>query len=84
MLSVLMSTINNFFVEDKIVVEKSFEDEKQTSTFASTSAYYEAKCDYILQRKFPSSARFLIRIGMIFSEMMILIILIVQGGIVAS
>ena len=40
------------------------------------SDYYEEKCDFVLRKKFPSCARILIRLRMIFSEMMIIGILI--------
>ena len=43
--------------------------------------FYEDKCDFVLRKKFPSFARIIIRLRMIFSEMMIIGILIIQGFI---
>lgn len=43
--------------------------------------YYEDKNAFVLRKKFPSLAKLIIRITMIFSEMMIISILITQGFI---
>jgi len=49
--------------------------------YDSMADYYEERCDFVLRKKFPGSARLLIRVRIIFSEMMIISILITQGFI---
>lgn len=75
----MITTTNDFFRKDKTFKKKSFENDAISVTYHSTAEYYEDKCDFILKKKFPSLTKWLIRIQMIFSEMMFLIILIVQG-----
>jgi hypothetical protein len=78
MLSVLMATTNSFFREEvDPKYRPSPEDEKKILPYVSEANFYEAKCDYVLRKKFPGSTRLLVRLASIFSEMMILIILIV-------
>lgn len=83
MLHVLMSTVNSFFKKDKNFTKPSFENPNIIVKYESTGEFYEDKCDYVLKIKFPKFAKFLIRITMIFSEIMILAILIIQGFILA-
>lgn len=65
------------------MVKQSFDNDTEMIEYASTAEYFEAKCDFILRKKFPSTSKFLNRIIYIFSEMMILIILLAQGFILA-
>ncbi len=78
MLFVFITTVNKFFELRKVKL-RSIENPNLKIDYNSVADYYEAKCDYILKIKFPKLAKILIKLQMIFSEMMILIILIVQG-----
>ena len=72
-----MVSINGMFVPgEKPYTARSYES-NQKKEFYSVADFFEEKCDFVLRKKFPSSARFLIRLQMIFSEMMIISILIV-------
>jgi hypothetical protein len=77
-----MATINYCFRKDKKIMRQSFDNEEIVE-YASLAEFYESKCDFVLRRKFPSSSKFLNRIVYIFSNAMILIILILQGFILA-
>ncbi len=85
MMCTLIATINSFFAKNKNkgkpIIKKSFDIKGEQITYNSIALYYEAKCDHILMMKFPTLAKVLIRISMIFSEVMIIGILIVQGFI---
>lgn len=83
MLQVLMTTVNKFFLPG-IVKEKSLENPAVKKNYPSLGEYYEEKCDIVLRKKFPATGRILIRLRMIFSEMMIILILITQGFILVS
>lgn len=83
MVQVLMTTVNKFFLPG-IVKEKSLENPSVYKNYLSLGDYYEEKCDLVLRKKFPTTARFLIRLRMIFSEMMIILILITQGFILVT
>lgn len=66
-------TVNRFFKADKEgTVENEFNGEK----FKSAGEYYEARNDFNLTLKFPRLAKIFIKIRMIFSEIMIMLILI--------
>lgn len=78
MACVFLTTINKFYRKDKRQkVAPAFENPSKKVTYDSTSEYYEAKCDFVLRIKFPNLAKILVKIQMIFSEMMIIAILIV-------
>ncbi len=77
-----MYTINYCFRKDKKIMRQSFESEEIVE-YGSSAEYYESKCDFVLRKKFPSTSKFLNRIVYIFSNMMILFILILQGFILA-
>jgi len=81
MTQILMYTVNKFFMPGKAHRAKSLENPSITVEYPSLGEYYEDKCDYVLRKKFPSFAKVLIRVRMIFSEMMIIAILITQGFI---
>jgi hypothetical protein len=78
-----MQTINRCFRRDKIIIRPDFDNEKVMVEYGSTAEYYESKVDFILRKKFPKTSKFLNRIFYICSEMMIIIILIIQGFILA-
>jgi hypothetical protein len=85
MLSVLMATTNSFFREEaEPLYRKSPQNETKMVCYASEADYYEAKCDYVLRKKFPGTIKLIVRLASISSEMMILIILIIQGVVLAS
>jgi len=71
-----LNAINYCFRLDKKIVKPAFEDDRKEVEYLSTAEYYEAKCDFVLRKKFPTTSKFILRIVYIFSEMMILIILI--------
>jgi hypothetical protein len=79
----MMTSINYCFRRDKKLLKQSFDDPDKMIEYMSTADYYEAKCDYVLRRKFPKSAKILNRIKQIFSQMMIITILMLQGIILA-
>lgn len=83
--NLLMSTVNSFFSREKeaTVIRKSIENPNHTVRYWSVAEYYEDKCDYVLKMKFPTLAKFFIKLTMIFSEIMIIAILIIQGLILA-
>ena len=83
MLHVLMSTVNSFFKKDKTFMKPSFENPNIIVKYESSGEFFEEKCDHILKIKFPNLAKFLIKLSMIFSEVMIIAILIIQGFILA-
>lgn len=76
-----MYTVNKFFMPGKPHRARSLENPNIKIEYPSMAEYYEDKCDLVLRKKFPSFAKVLIRLRMIFSEMMIIIILITQGFI---
>jgi hypothetical protein len=78
-----MTTINKFFLPG-IVKEKSLENPSVYKNYLSLGEYYEEKCDLVLRKKFPRAARLLIQLRMIFSEIMIILILITQGFILVN
>ena len=82
-LCVFITTINMMFAKGTPVNKKSLHDNK-IKYYPTSADYYEDKCDFILKKKFPSLAKVMIRVSMIFSEMMILVILIIQGLILAT
>lgn len=71
-----MVSINNLFVSDKTYKQKSIENPNVIKEYNSIAEYYEEKNDFVLRKKFPGTARVLIRLTMIFSEMTIIAILI--------
>jgi hypothetical protein len=71
-----MATINYSFRYDKKLTKPSFEDETKEIEYLSTAEFYEAKCDYVLRKKFPTTSKIILRVVYIFSEMMILLILL--------
>ena len=79
-----MVGINNLYVSDKPYRQKSIENPNVYKEYASIAEYYEEKCDIVLRKKFPATARVIIRLSMIFSEMMIIGILIIQGLILVQ
>jgi hypothetical protein len=81
-LYVFMATINYCFRKDKSIKRQSFENDEIVE-YGSSAEYYESKCDHVLRKKFPGTSKVLNRIVYIFSNMMILIILIIQGFILA-
>ena len=82
-LYILMAAVNSCFKKDREIKRHSFENPDKETIYESTAAYYEAKCDFVLRKKFPWTAKILNRIVYICTEMMILIILIIQGFILA-
>jgi hypothetical protein len=85
MLSVLMATTNSFFREEPEPKYRPCpDDDKKIQAYVSEANYYEVKCDYVLRKKFPGTIRLIVRLSNILSEMMIIIILIVQGVVLAS
>ena len=76
-----MYTVNRMYMQGKTYKAKSLENPTVNKDYPSMSDYYEDKCDFVLRKKFPACARILIRLRMIFSEMMIIGILIIQGFI---
>jgi hypothetical protein len=83
-LQVMMVSVNNMFISDKVFKQKSIENPSIIRDYTSASEYFEEKCDFVLRKKFPATARVIIRLQMIFSEMMIIFILIIQGFILVS
>jgi hypothetical protein len=81
-LQVLMALVNDFFRASPSGPYKAHAlDGSGEQSYYSMADYYEEKCDFVLRKKFPGSARLLIRVRIIFSEMMIIVILITQGFI---
>jgi hypothetical protein len=78
-----MGNVNRAYRRDKPKIEPDFDNNKKMVEYGSTAEFYEAKCDYVLRKKFPTTTKILNAIVFICSEMMILIILIVQGFILA-
>jgi hypothetical protein len=76
MLHVLMSAVNYCFRKDKKIIKQNPANEGEQKEYKSTAHYYEEKCDQVLRKKFPTISKYLNRIIQIFSNMMILIILI--------
>ena len=76
MTQVLLYTVNKFFMSGKPHRTKSLDNPLVTVEYPSMAEYYEDKCDFVLRKKFPALARVIIRLRMIFSEMMIISILI--------
>lgn len=70
-----MTTVNKFFLPEE-TWEKSLENPLVKKKYNSLGEYYEEKCDLVLRKKFPATGRFIIKLRMIFSEMIIILILI--------
>jgi hypothetical protein len=81
LLYVELGNINIAFRKDKKVYKHPFEGGDQLIEYASTAEYYEAKCDFVLRKKFPKTSRFVNKIIYISSEIMIMMILVLQGMI---
>ena len=70
--------------EEKKLEKPNPDDINHKLTFNSHAEYYEAVCDSVLRKKFPKTSKFINRITQIFSQMMIIIILMIQGVMVVS
>lgn len=84
MTQILLYTVNKFFMTGKPHRAKSLENPSIVIEYSSLAEYYENKCDFVLRKKFPYLAKVIIRLRMIFSEIMIIGILITQGLILVT
>ena len=79
---VFLTNINNCFrKEDYKIKRRSPENASELVEYESIADYYEAKNDFVLRKKFPTTAKILNMFVYIISEMMIIFILIAQGMI---
>lgn len=81
---ILMGYINFMYRDDKKIVKHDPDDHERVIEYRSTAAFYEAKCDSQLRKKFPQTSKYINRVAQILFQFIIIIILMIQGVIVVS
>ena len=67
MVYIFMTFINSLFKNDKTIKRHDPDEPAIMIEYPSTAAYYEAKCDSVLRKKFPRTAKVLNRVTQICS-----------------